>query len=160
MVSRRALRPLIVRLTVDSNVFVYLADEASPLKQRTAAQVVARLHELDCMVGLQVIGEVQNAVRRRLKRPAADAHDIALAVRSTFRTFAYDKEDVSVALAAMRGGTASYWDGLLVSAARRAGCDALISEDMRDGGRILGVQVVNPFAPEGLSKSVRSLLNL
>lgn len=151
---------MIVRLTVDSNVFVYLADDAAPLKQRIAIQIVARLHELDCMVGLQVIGEVQNAVRRKLKRPAADAHDIAMTVRSTFRTFAYDEEDVSVALAAMRGGTASYWDGLLVSAARRAGCDVLVSEDMRDGGQILEVNVINPFAPEGLSERARELLGL
>ena len=39
----------------------------------------------------------------------------------------------------------SYWDGLIVAAAERAGCARLISEDLNDGQMYNGVAVVNPF---------------
>lgn len=42
-------------------------------------------------------------------------------------------EDVFAALNLANGGILFYWDGLLVSAAERAGCELLISEDMHNG---------------------------
>jgi predicted nucleic acid-binding protein len=40
----------------------------------------------------------------------------------------------------------SFWDALIVNAARRAGCDRLMTEDLQSGQRIEGVEIVNPFA--------------
>jgi predicted nucleic acid-binding protein len=40
----------------------------------------------------------------------------------------------------------SFWDALIVHAARRAGCDRLMTEDLQSGQRIEGVEIVNPFA--------------
>jgi predicted nucleic acid-binding protein len=39
----------------------------------------------------------------------------------------------------------SYWDGLIVAAARRGGCETLLTEDLSDGAIIAGVRVENPF---------------
>jgi len=39
----------------------------------------------------------------------------------------------------------SFWDALIVHAARRAGCDRLITEDLQAGQRIEGVEIVDPF---------------
>lgn len=39
----------------------------------------------------------------------------------------------------------SWWDALIVAAARDAGCELLLSEDLQEGQRIAGVEVVNPF---------------
>lgn len=39
----------------------------------------------------------------------------------------------------------SFWDALIVSAAERAGCHWLLSEDFQPGRRFGGVTVVNPF---------------
>jgi predicted nucleic acid-binding protein len=39
----------------------------------------------------------------------------------------------------------SYWDGLIVAAAERAGCNVLCSEDFSGGQRYGRVTVRNPF---------------
>jgi predicted nucleic acid-binding protein len=39
----------------------------------------------------------------------------------------------------------SFWDALVVSAANRAGCAYLLTEDLEDGSEFEGTRVVNPF---------------
>lgn len=46
---------------------------------------------------------------------------------------------------ASRSGLA-FWDALIVAAARSAGCDALLTEDLQDGQDLDGLVVVDPFA--------------
>jgi len=43
----------------------------------------------------------------------------------------------------------SFWDAMIVEAARRAGADRIVTEDLQSGRRIGGVLVVNPFAAPG-----------
>ena len=40
----------------------------------------------------------------------------------------------------------SFWDALIVEAARRAGATRLVTEDLQGGSIIAGVQIENPFA--------------
>jgi predicted nucleic acid-binding protein len=39
----------------------------------------------------------------------------------------------------------SFWDALILRAAKEAGCSVLFSEDMPDTREIDGLQIVNPF---------------
>jgi predicted nucleic acid-binding protein len=39
----------------------------------------------------------------------------------------------------------SCWDALIVAAARVAGCDYLLTEDLQHEAEFAGLQVVNPF---------------
>ena len=39
----------------------------------------------------------------------------------------------------------SYWDALIVSAAERAGCKRILSEDLNDGQRYHSLTISNPF---------------
>ena len=41
----------------------------------------------------------------------------------------------------------SFWDAMLWTTARQAGCRLLLSEDLQDGQTLGGVTCVNPFAP-------------
>ena len=41
----------------------------------------------------------------------------------------------------------SFRDAVLRATARRASCSALLSEDIHDGRRLDGVEIVDPFAP-------------
>jgi predicted nucleic acid-binding protein len=43
-----------------------------------------------------------------------------------------------------RSGLA-FWDALIVAAARSAGCQVLLSEDLQDGQDLGGIVVVDPF---------------
>jgi predicted nucleic acid-binding protein len=42
----------------------------------------------------------------------------------------------------------SYWDALLLETAAKAGVVACVSEDLRDGSTIGGVEIVSPFAAD------------
>lgn len=39
----------------------------------------------------------------------------------------------------------SFWDSLIVAAAKAAACGFLLTEDLQDGQKLDGVEVVNPF---------------
>ena len=39
----------------------------------------------------------------------------------------------------------SYWDAAVIEAARRLGCDTVLTEDLSDGQDYGGVRAVNPF---------------
>jgi len=48
----------------------------------------------------------------------------------------------------------------LLAAAREAGCDVFISDALKDGARLFGRKIVNPFDATGPSDRVRTLLEL
>jgi predicted nucleic acid-binding protein len=145
-------------LSADTNVFVYALDDRDTLKQAIAREVIATLATQDQPIALQVVGEVQNALRRRLKMPTHLAAQQARNLFVTFPSFAYDAACVDLALAYAGAGRFGYWDGLLLAACGRAGVQALLSEDMQDGQTIGGVQIINPFGPNGLTQAAHQLL--
>ena len=46
----------------------------------------------------------------------------------------------------------SYWDALIVGAAKASSCGFLLTEDLQEGQHLEGIEVVNPFlrAPESV----------
>ena len=46
------------------------------------------------------------------------------------------------------GALLSFWDSLVVAAARQSGCAHLLTEDLQDGQDLGGTVVVNPFVHE------------
>jgi predicted nucleic acid-binding protein len=47
----------------------------------------------------------------------------------------------------------SYWDALIVAAAKTAACLYLLSEDFQPGQKLDGIQIVNPFLTDPWSFS-------
>jgi predicted nucleic acid-binding protein len=147
-------------ISADTNLFVYLWDLRDPTKNKTATTVVEAMSRYPSIVGLQVVGEFQNALRRRLRLPASVAAESARNVLTEFSSFAYDEASVETALAEASAGRLSYWDALLLAAADRAGVKTMLSEDMSDGLTFGGLEVVNPFGSDGPSERVRQVLKL
>ena len=147
-------------VTADTNVFVYLFDDRDLLKQAIAADVVESLANRRSPVALQVVGEIRNALQRRLKRPPEQATQQARSVFELFDTFGYGEGAVDAALVRSANGQLSFWDAVLVSACEGAGIDILLSEDMHDGAVFDGVQIVNPFGADGLSARAREVLEI
>lgn len=145
-------------ITLDSNVFLYMNDNRDLLKRRIAYKVVRTLARARVRVGLQVVGETQNTLRRKFKRSATEAATIGRQIVEAFELVSATRVDVEVALDQMASGRLSYWDALLVSTVGRAGCTAIMTEDMQDGATLLDVEIVNPFGPDGLSSRASELL--
>jgi predicted nucleic acid-binding protein len=132
---------------VDTNVLLY-AISSDPGEHAKATRANEVLGTRDVALSVQVLQEFYVQATRE-SRSDRLTHAQATALVDSFRRFPVQETTLAVALAAMttrdRFGIA-YWDAAIVEAARAAGCDAVLSEDLNDGQDYAGVRVVNPFA--------------
>jgi predicted nucleic acid-binding protein len=133
---------------VDSNVFLYALDEADPKKQQAARKWRAELWKSRRgRISFQVLGEFYvNALR---KRPTS-----AEEARAEIRDLLAWNPVIADAALLEQGWKIqdcyrlSYWDALIVAAAKVSACHYLLTEDLQAGQRLDGVEVVNPFLSE------------
>lgn len=133
---------------VDTNVLVYAADPGMGDKHAAARAWLEHLARRRAgRLSYQVLQEYYVTVTRKLTRPM-DPGEAREDVRDLL---AWDpvRIDEGVLEGAWqvqdRSGLA-FWDALIVAAARSAGCDALLTEDLQDGQDLDGLVVVDPFA--------------
>ena len=95
---------------------------------------------------MQVLNEFANVLRKKLGRgwaEIAEALDDVQAALDPPRPVTIVTHSTAVTLAQEHGF--SFFDALIVAATIEAGCDTLLTEDMRAGRRIGGLRLVNPF---------------
>lgn len=138
-------------ITIDTNVLIYLWDTSAPAKLGVAQRLVAALAGERSALALQVIGETQNVLRRKFGQPPWQAAQHARNLLVAFDTFTASEANAAEALALMGAGRMSYWDAMLLTASRDAGCTAFLSEDLHDGERLGALEVINPFHEGGPS---------
>jgi len=133
------------RFFVDTNVLLYSVDPSDAGKQEQAWEWLPLLWKQGRgSLSWQVLHEfyVNAIVKLRVARPEARK------IVSAYSQWA--PVDTSLGLIErawhwMDQAQVSYWDGLIVSAAERAGCRWLLSEDFQAGRRFGAVTIVNPF---------------
>jgi predicted nucleic acid-binding protein len=145
-------------ITADTNVLIYLWDCHAPNKTAVAQLALAALVDRAGPIGLQVVGETQNVLQRKLRQPPWQAAQNARNLLVSFDIFRATETNSDEALTMMAAGRLSYWDGMLVTAARDAGCRIMLSEDMHDGARFGELEIVNPFGLAGPSDRMKALL--
>jgi len=129
----------------DTNVLVYADDKAAPAKQRRALALVAE-HRLagTGVVSLQVLQEYFVTVTRKLHVDSRIARR-KVELLAEFDVAAPDVGDILAAIDLHRLHGFSFWDALVLRAAKQSGCRVVFSEDMQDTREIDGVHIVNPF---------------
>jgi len=140
---------------VDTDVFVYARDASEPLKQPRAHAWLEQLwsHRTG-RVSVQVLNEYYVTVTRKLdpglSRPEARADVQALMV---WDPVPIDEDLVRRAFGLEDVASLSWWDALIVAAARQSGCRFVLSEDLPTGQIIDGMRIVSPFevAPDALA---------
>jgi predicted nucleic acid-binding protein len=134
------------RAFLDTNVLVY-ADyaDAGPKRAKAQALVVAALATGDAVISTQVLQEYFAVATRKLS-VAAEAAQKKVEVLAALVAIRIDADHVIESIKLHRLYNLSFWDALIVHAARRAGCDRLLTEDLQAGQRIEGVEIVDPFA--------------
>jgi predicted nucleic acid-binding protein len=133
------------RTFVDTNVLVYAVDMSEPDKRRRAVEVLASNPE-DLVISAQVLGEFYVTVTRKLSSPLPQREAAAAVERlSGLPTVSLDAELAKTAIEISRASQISYRDGLILAAARSAGCARLLSEDLSDGQVIVDIRIENPF---------------
>jgi predicted nucleic acid-binding protein len=129
----------------DTNVLVYADDTSSPAKQQKAIELFSTHRRRGTAVlSLQVLQEYFSAVTSKLAIPAEIAQD-KVEIFTRARIVRFEAADVVAAIELHRLVHISFWDALIVHAARISGAAVLYSEDFQDKAVLGGVRVVNPF---------------
>lgn len=141
-----------VPVFVDTNVLVYARDSSSQVKQARARAWMRYLWERRTgRLSSQVLQEYYVTVTAKL-RPGLEPEIARSDVRTllAWNPLGVDGEMIEDAWLVQDRYGLSWWDGLIVAAARTGGCGILLSEDLGDGQDYGGTTVVNPFrvAPE------------
>lgn len=132
------------RVFIDTNIFVYSVDTADPDKQARAQQVL--ISTPGAVVSTQVMNEFYHTATRKLRPPLPAA--AANGVVERMARLVCVPVDADLVLRAVRAGRRwqlSQWDALMVEAARQAGCDRVLTEDLADGAVYDGLRIENPL---------------
>ena len=132
---------------VDTNVLVYARDAAATTKQPQAHAWLEHLWRgRTGRLSFQVLQEFYVTVTRKLD-PGLTPSDAQAEIRNllAWRPVPVDAEVVESAWVLEARYSLSFWDALILAAARAAGCERVLSEDLAEGAVYDGVEVVNPF---------------
>ena len=146
------------RFTLDTNILVYALDRQAGARHIAASRIIDQAALADCLLTLQAVSEFYAAVTRKRLVPAAEAVAQARDWLDMFQTVPASANAIRAALTSAAAGQASYWDALLVATAAEAGCTAILTEDLADGGVLLGMRILNPFAGDANAEQVARLL--
>jgi predicted nucleic acid-binding protein len=137
------------RTFVDTNVLLYAHDAGETVKQPVARALLEELWaDRSGVVSTQVLQEFYVVATRKFQPPMrrSEAREI-VTLYATWSVVQVDVELILDAAALEERARLSFWDALIVEAARRAGAARLVSEDLQAGRRIAGIAIENPFDP-------------
>jgi predicted nucleic acid-binding protein len=133
---------------VDTNVLAYAHDASDPRRRSVASTLLDDLWRSRAgVVSTQVLTEFYAVVTRKLDPPLArqDAREV-VAAYAAWPVVQVDPPLIVAASALEEQHSLSFWDAMIVEAARRAGATRLVTEDIQHGRRIAGLVIENPFA--------------
>lgn len=136
---------------VDTNVLVYAADSAEPVKQNQAVELLSRLeNDPNQVVLLWQVGVEYLACLRRWESLGHITRDDTLAflseLESMFECVIPTQSLLGFSLELSSRYSLSHWDSLLIAGCVDAGVTTLYTEDLDAGMTYETVTVVNPFA--------------
>ena len=129
----------------DTNILVYTDDKDAPSKQRRALELVAEhRHAGTGVVSLQVLQEYFVTITRKLHIDARIARR-KVELLAEFDVAAPEVSDILAAIDLHRLHGFSFWDALVLRAARQSGCSVVLTEDLQETREVDGLLIVNPF---------------
>ena len=135
------------RIFVDTNILVYAFDKADQYKYDVASNLVLQCYQdKNAVVSTQVLKEFFVTVTLKVSDKMS-AEDAEQAVRD-FALWTVVETSVSVVLSGInihRNHSLSFWDAMILAAAKVADCTTLLTEDMGHGTRIEDILILNPF---------------
>ena len=133
---------------IDTNIWVYAADEREREKQVIAQSYLTELERHHTIALSTLVMQEFFSVTTRSGKGML-SHDVALGHlgdMSNFLVMESNAQSVMAATSLMREHKLSWWDSLILEAAIRAKADVLASEDGQAGRKFGKLMVVNPFA--------------
>jgi predicted nucleic acid-binding protein len=135
------------KIFLDTNIVVYAHDSSDPAKQARAQEILrdGMISGRMC-VSAQVLGELFVVLTRKIAAPLeAEAAARIIGVIGKLEVVDLGLLAVRLALHIVMLGGISYWDALILAAAKLGGCSTVYSEDLAEGRLFGSVRVENPF---------------
>jgi predicted nucleic acid-binding protein len=131
---------------LDTNVLVYAYDPTDPRKQQIGQRLVRRAVAGEIAASSQVLGEFAATLLHRLT-PRAKPEDVSalLETLGPIKLVPLDGDVILRAVQAHAQYGLHFYDGMIVAAAERGGCQKIWSEDLNAGQKYFGSVVENPF---------------
>jgi predicted nucleic acid-binding protein len=131
---------------LDTNVIVYAYDVKNTEKQRVARELLKSGIAGKLVISTQVLAEFAAALLHKVSPPAtADAVMRGLDALASIRLITPDGDLVRRAVEAHVSYGLHFYDGMIIAAAERGGCERIWSEDLNAGQKYFGITVSNPF---------------
>ena len=135
------------RTFVDTNVLVYAHDASEQARQPLARAALEGLSSTRTgVISTQVLQEfyVVATSPNKLRMSPSEAREI-IDLYSVWPVVVLDPVLILAASRLHETATISFWDALIVEAARVAGAGRILSEDLAHGQLFEGIRVENPF---------------
>ncbi len=128
---------------IDTNVLVHVAS-GDPVKAEQAEKLIAD----GGTISVQVLNELANVARRKMRLSWTDTHALLSTIRALLpvQPITVGIHETGLELAERYG--LSIYDAMIAASALHAECDTLWSEDIQDGVVIQDrLRIANPFRP-------------
>jgi predicted nucleic acid-binding protein len=136
------------RVFVDTNIIVYAYDRDAGRKHEIARDLMIGLWSAaGGVLSTQILQEFYVTVTRKIASPLT--REAAREIIKDYLTWGIVSNDGDAVLEAIdieAGENISFWDALVVAAAKRGGAEVLLSEDLSEGRKFGDMIVRNPFA--------------
>jgi len=130
----------------DTNILVYTDDGGANRKADVAIDLVEQaMRNRLGIISTQVMQEYYVAVTRKLGLAPELARQ-RLEFFSLMQCYQTSQSDVLDAINLSQLYQLSFWDALILQAAKRSSCSYLLSEDLNHNQTIEGVTIINPFS--------------
>jgi len=131
---------------LDTNVLLYAYDSSDPRKQVIAHELVRKALAGEMLVSTQVLTEYAAVLLHKMSPPAPAKHlRVILNALAPIRVILPDGDIVRRAVEAHAEYGVRFYDGMIIAAAERGGCQKIFSEDFNAGQKYFGIVVENPF---------------
>ena len=130
---------------IDSNVWVYALTEQDHARKKIAAELISKTYLEDTIcVNAQVLKEFANFAFKRTTK-SADEINAVLKKMASYSFVPDTKELVMQAVVLKERYDVGFYDSLMLSAANKAKCDVIYTEDLNSGQKYGTVTAINPF---------------
>ena len=132
---------------VDTNVLIYAHDIDAQEKREIATRILRGLWSRRTgVLSAQVLQEFYVNVTRKIASPLPKP--VARTVVETYMAWCVDTTpaEISAAFRIEDEAGITFWDALIIAAARKAGAAQILTEDLNASQIISDVQIENPFS--------------
>ncbi|MEZ2126839.1 MULTISPECIES: PIN domain-containing protein [unclassified Sinorhizobium] len=124
----------------DTNILIYLASADSDRADQAEALLAG-----GGVVSVQVLNEIANVCRRKMRLSWPETHMFLTTIRDLVNVVPVTIETHETGLELSERYGLSTYDAMILAAAVLEGCETVLSEDMQRGFRIGSLRIENPF---------------